>query len=95
MEIRDSQTSESQYGQLLDTLVNRSHTHKRIQIFSPLLFTIEMVQSDEHADVATQLLALLQHSIRAQMFGLRSYDEDLPVQLKFMREGGKPCVLFI
>ena len=95
VEIRDSRTPESQYDDILNTLVSKSHTHKRIQIFSPLLFTVEMAQSMEHAEVATELLTFLRGSITTQMFGLQNFDEPLPVQLKFLREGGEPAVLFI
>jgi hypothetical protein len=75
VEICDSETPESQYEQLLNILLEKYRTHERIQAFSPLLFTVEMTQSDEHAHVATELLSLLEDSIKTQIFGLRNISD--------------------
>jgi len=74
---------------LVVQLLGQSKSRKRIIVFSPSRFTVQMPASDEHALAAAELCSLLKIGIRTQLFGLTRETEQLPLRINFQQDGSR------
>lgn len=60
---------------------------KKIILFTPLRFTVQIPASREHAVTSGEMVAILRHAFRSQLFGVNDLTEEAEIRLNYHQEG--------
>lgn len=72
----------------LYSLIMTVKSKTKIILFTPLRFTVEMPASDERALTSTEMVNILHHAFRSQLFGANDSIEEVEVRLNYQQRGG-------
>jgi hypothetical protein len=76
-------------AEVIVQLIEKSKSRKRVIVFTPSRFTLEMPAFDGHPLASAELCSLLKTGIRIQFFGLTGETDRLPFRINFQQEGGR------